>query len=660
MPQALNPIVLLGGIGGDSHSVGLSILKNALLENNIEVLYLGIQNSTEDFFKYHKLANAVLISNMDGHAAIYLKDFFDLALKYQKDPDVEWYLGGNISVDKSVLTEKKFLEMGFTKVFSTFVDIEQVLRILKRSLNQHIKLPHSKKYFDKHGPAYLKISSDFGVSDFSFNTEQFSKQRKQVIDHWRTGRDAENLEANAIFLNSSPSFPDLMNKAEEANELLIQPRSGVAFKHQQIGYFRAFKKFGAGVLSYQVDSLTRNNSYFKVDEVLRDSIGSHEGILNGFPVVNHGVQSLREIVKAVNVPLQTRHSTRDPRLLAEISYAGGVTAYEGGAICYNLPYYKNYSLVESIKSWQYVDYLTGLYKTEFGITLDREYFGTLTATLIPPCIAISTNILEALQSAALGVKCVTLGYAEQGNRHQDIAAIRMSREMANKYLNTFGYNDVKVHTAFYQYMAAFPQIVERAEELIYQSAISAKLAGATKILTKTVVEALKVPSMADNIESLNIVKRGAKNSDPSLIDETKVSFEASLLRREIESIVDSVLELGGGNISKGIVKGFSHGLLDIPFAPSVFNAGKVVCIRDIEGAVRIAKFGDINIPQEIKDTHISFVKERLRKEGNKVKLFNIVEKDVLSVARSQYDCWPLSDETNLSFGSSHESNSLIK
>ena len=655
----MKPIVLLGGIGGDSHSVGLSILKNALLENDIEVLYLGIQNDIEEFFKFHEIVNAVLISNMDGHADIYLKTFYDLALKYKKDPDVKWYLGGNISVDKSILAEKKYLDMGFTRVFSTFVDIKQVLIILKSSLSNCKRLPNSKEFFKRNGPAYLRVSSDFGVSDLDFNSERFAIERKEVLNHWRTGRAAESLEQNAFFLKTCPSFPKIMYEAEEANELLIQPRSGVAYKNQQISYFKSFKKFGASILSYQVDSLTRNNSYFKVDEVLKGNLGGSEDVLNGFPVVNHGVEHLREIITTVNAPLQTRHSTRDPRLLAEISYSGGVTAYEGGPICYNLPYYKNFSLVDSIKSWQYVDYLTGLYYSEYGIALDREYFGTLTATLIPPCIAISTNILEALFSASFGVKCVTLGYAEQGNRHQDIAAIRMSKKIASKYLNSFGYKNVKVHTAFYQYMAAFPQIVEQAEELIYQSAITAKLSGATKILTKTVAEAFKVPSMADNIESLSIVKRGAKDSEFSVIDETKVSFEETLIEREVESIIDSVLEIGGGNISKGIVKGFANGLIDIPFAPSIFNAGNMVCIRDIEGAVRIANFGNLEIPKEVKDTHDSLVKERLRKEGNKTKLFSIVEKDVLAVARSQYSRWPLSDEKNLSFGASLELNHQI-
>src|SRR4029450_11503572 len=104
-----------------------------------------------------------------------------------------------------------------------------------------------------------------------------------------------------------------------------------------------------------VDSFTRLNDYARAEQAIHDSRRSRGSLLNGFPVVNHGVPGLRRVIWLVRGPLQTRHSTRDPRLLAEISYAGGVTAFEGGPICYNVPYYKKYPLDESINRWQYVE-----------------------------------------------------------------------------------------------------------------------------------------------------------------------------------------------------------------------------------------------------------------------------------------------------------------
>lgn len=91
----------------------------------------------------------------------------------------------------------------------------------------------------------------------------------------------------------------------------------------------------------------------------------------------------RHVVNSVRVPLQVRHGTPDARLLTEITYAGGFTSYEGGGISYNLPYCKNVPLERTILDWQYVDRLTGLYE-ENGVSINREPYGPLTGTLVPP------------------------------------------------------------------------------------------------------------------------------------------------------------------------------------------------------------------------------------------------------------------------------------
>ena len=54
-------------------------------------------------------------------------------------------------------------------------------------------------------------------------------------------------------------------------QILVQPRSGVALVDEQISLFRNFKQAGVRVLSYQVDSLTRNNNYAGAEEAIRDS-----------------------------------------------------------------------------------------------------------------------------------------------------------------------------------------------------------------------------------------------------------------------------------------------------------------------------------------------------------------------------------------------------
>ena len=634
--------ILLGGIGGDSHSVGLSILRQSLLMNQYKVHYLGTQNRLEDFIQVAGLANVVMISSMDGHSRYYLRDFPKLS-RERNFAQTLWYLGGNLHVGNGSGSERYFREQGFRQVFEKFVDIDTVLQALERDLNDVTPMPDCASIIGELEASRIYLPAP--VSDDALAPDVFERSRREVLESWKTGYRAKDLHANAEFLDRQPSFAAaqaLVNAGRAPS--LIQPRAGVPFLNKQLALFKAFKRFGVRVLSYQVDSLTRNNNYAGVQEALGENGLAGNMTINGFPVVNHGVPGLRKIISEVGVPLQTRHSTRDPRLLAEISYAGGVTSFEGGAICYNVPYYKNYPLDESIRAWQYVDRLTSLYYERFGIRLDREFFGTLTATLIPPSLAIVVNILEAILAIRQGVKCVSLGYAEQGNRIQDVAAMRMLRKLAEDIIARLGYHDVQVNTVFQQYMAAFPESQVRAEELIYESAITASLSGATRTVVKTPVEASGIPSLEDNLRGVSLAMSGAAAAAQTPIDEEQVAEECDIIRREVEAIFESVLLCGRGSVGEGIVEGFRRGFLDIPFSPSIYNRGAVMTARDRDGAVRFLSCGNLQLGRELQEFHRDKMDERRHAEARLSEKQNylLVEKDVLQIPRGLYERWPFS------------------
>ena len=642
--QENNFTVLLGGIGGDSHSVGLTVLHQALLMSGYKVCYLGTQNSLKDFFELASLFNVVMISNMDGHVRYYLREFPEMLREYQTQGPL-WYLGGNLDIGDGAGYERHFMEMGFDRVFVKFVDINTVLRTLEKDLagveprtfcpTLWKRSANENGYFAPPAP-----------SDDCLELDTLERARREVLEGWRTGQGAIDLEENAEFLGRQPSFPAAQALVKTSGApMLIQPRSGVPGVLQQTKLFAAFKSAGARVLSYQVDSMTRNNNYRGADEAIRESRVSGVSTLNGFPVINHGVPGLRRIISAIKVPLQTRHSTRDPRLLAEISYAGGVTSFEGGAICYNIPYYKDYPLDESIKRWQYVDRLTGLYFERYGIRLDREFFGTLTATLIPPSLAIVVNILETLLAIQQGVKCVSLGYAEQGNRIQDVAAIRMLQQMTEETVKNLGYKDIQINTVFHQYMAAFPDTPQRAEQLIYQSAVTASLSGATRVIVKTPAEAYKIPTLTDNIHGLNLVMMGVSSGAQMQLDEEQLAAESWIIRREVQNILDSVIGCGRGSITEGIVMGFRKGFIDVPFSPSIYNKGEVMTARDVDGAVRFLSFGNLQLDRDLREFHQTRMQDRQRSEGllSEKQKYLLVERDVLQLPRGQYDQWPLFD-----------------
>jgi len=633
--------ILLGGIGGDSHSVGLTIMRQALTMEGYRVKYLGTQNRLEDFSEYAPLCNVVMISCMDGHAHYYLRRFSDVRRQFQLGGPL-WYLGGNLLIGDGIGGERQFYEMGFDRVFVKFVDIALVLEILRRDLDNIDPVTDCPTLWRRSNHnAPLQCRSD---SEVILDKQTFLIARREVLEQWKTGHRARDLQENAKFLKDQPSFAHTqMGVKLEGQPILIQPRSGVALLNEQIKLFSEFKRIGVRVLSYQVDSLTRNNNYRGADEAIHESRSSGVSTINGFPVINHGVPGLRKVIREVNLPMQTRHSTRDPRLLAEISYAGGVTSFEGGAICYNIPYYRDYPLSESIKTWQYVDRLTGLYYSEYGIRLDREFFGTLTATLIPPCLAIAVNLIEMVLAIRQGVKSFSLGYAEQGHRIQDIAAIRMLGCMARELLNNLGYKDIQVNTVFHQYMAAFPSDHHRAAALIYNSAITAALSGATRIIVKTPVEAVRIPTLVDNIEGISLVQRGVAAAVASISDERRIAEECSIIRQEVEALLEHAVYSGDGDLARGVVSSFMKGYLDIPFSPSVYNRGEAITARDAEGAVRFLSFGQLRFSSELRQFHREKVQERCRAEGLLAEKhgYLLIEKDILSLARNQYQSWPL-------------------
>lgn len=633
--------VLLGGVGGDSHSVGLTILRQALAASGYRVHYLGTQNTLEEVFRLAPFVDVVMISSMDGHTRHYLRTFPEL-LRAQPAAGPLWYLGGNLTIGDALGYERYFREMGFDRVFVKFADLRRVLEVLREDLDGRAPVAAAPSLLERQGGGPAPDGSS--LADELMDAETFEAERREVLEQWKTGPAARSLDDNAEFLARQPSFAGVQRlRNERRGPMLIQPRSGVPLVDDQIRLFNAFKAAGAHTLSYQVDSLTRNNNYAGADEAIRESRSTGVASLNGFPPINHGVAQLRRIAAAVRMPLQARHSTRDPRLLAEVCYAGGVTGFEGGAICYNIPYYKDYPLAESIRAWQYVDRLTGLYHERYGIVLDREYFGTLTATLIPPSLAISVGILQTVLAVQQGVRCVSLGYAECGNRAQDVAAIRMMEVLAREVLENLGYRDVQVNTVFHQYMAAFPMEPERAEELIFNSAVTAGLSGATRVIIKTPVEAVRIPRMEDNVHAIDLVRRGVAAAAEAVVDEAAVARESALIRTEVLAILDRVVFSGGGSVAQGIVRAFRDGALDIPFSPSVHNRGEVATARDSQGAVRFLSVGGLPFDRETREFHRDRMAARRRSAGvlGDAQQFLLVEHDVLQLPRGEYAGWPL-------------------
>jgi methylaspartate mutase epsilon subunit len=469
-----------------------------------------------------------------------------------------------------------------------------------------------------------KLSDDF-----------FFTEREKVLNQWKTGNEVD-FKTSVEYQKSIPTEKRFGLKLAEAaaNSLtLIQPRAGVALYEEHINLLKYLENEGeADLLPTTVDSYTRLNRYNEAEDGINKSKETGRSMLNGFPIVNYGVDICRKVTSALKKPVQVRHGTPDARLLTEISIAGGFTSYEGGGISYNIPYSKNHSIEQTISHWQYTDRLIGMYE-EAGVSINREPFGPLTGTLISPCLSGSVAIIEALLAAEQGVKDITVGYGQCGNLIQDVAAIKSLESLTRMYLDNYGYTDVKITTVFHQWMGGFPQDEAKAFGVISWGAAAAVLAKATKVIVKTPHEAMGVPTKEANAAGLLATKQLVSMlRDQDLRSIPAVIAESKIIEEEVKCILNKVEELGKGDIAVGTVAGFEAGIIDIPFAPSKYNAGKVMPARDNMGAVRLIDTGNLPFTAELKNFHRGKLEERAIQEKRPVSIQMVID-DVYAIGK---------------------------
>ena len=464
----------------------------------------------------------------------------------------------------------------------------------------------------------------------------FHQMRQEVLTQWPTGKDVDLQEA-VDYHKAMPKNRDFGTKlleAKAAGRTLVQPRAGVPVIEEHIKLLQYLEREGeADLLPTTIDSYTRQNRYEEGENGIAESIRLGRAMMNGFPAVNHGVAGCRRVVESVNVPVQVRHGTPDARLLTEITYAGGFTSYEGGGISYNLPYCKNIPMERTIRDWQYVDRLTGLYE-EMGVSINREPYGPLTGTLVPPCISHAAAIIEALLAAEQGVKNITVGYGQCGNLVQDIAAIRTLEELTDEYLHKYGYHDVQVTTVLHQWMGGFPADEAKAFGVISSGSLIAGLSKATKVIVKTPHEAVGIPTMEANAQGLRCTKQVVNMLADQNFTGNALEEEKEIIREETRAIVDKCFELGGGDVALGVCRAVQAGVLDVPFAPCRYNAGKMLPCRDNNGAIRILDFGNLPFSKSLKDFHMEKVAQRAKAE-NREATFQMVIDDIYAIGKGR-------------------------
>lgn len=473
------------------------------------------------------------------------------------------------------------------------------------------------------------------IKNVKMSDEDFFKMREEVLGQWETGKDVTDLKANIEFAKSVPAEKNFALKLEAAikdGKVLIQPRAGVGRISEHVELLQFLEGEGeADLLPNTIDSYTRQNRYENCQNGIEESMRQGKNMLNGFPAVNHGVKGCRRVYDAVISPLQARHGTPDARLLSEIIYASGWTSNEGGAISYNLPYSKAVPMENTLVDWQYIDRLTAMYE-EAGVPINREPYGPLTGTLVPPSMSNAVAIIEALLAAKQGVKSITVGYGQCGNQTQDIAAIVALREQTEEYIKKQGDKGCVISTVFHQWMGAFPMDEAKAYGVIANAAVTASLAGVTKMIVKTTHEAFGIPTKEANANGLKCTKMVV-----NLIGTQRAEIEGTLkkevatIKKEVSCIIDAIYKLGDGDLAQGVLKGIEAGVIDIPFAPAKINKGEMLPARDNDGFIRYLRPGCIPFTKDILEFNRKKLDERAKVEGRDVN-FKMTADDIFAIA----------------------------
>jgi methylaspartate mutase epsilon subunit len=468
------------------------------------------------------------------------------------------------------------------------------------------------------------------VKQQRIDEDVFMEKRKEVLAVWPTGKEVDLEEAVAYqkALPDSKRFHKILQKAHDEGRMSLFPRQGTPLVDDEITLIRSLNELDIHLLPLTTDSFTRNLQLDRVEKGLQESVRTGKAALNGYPIINHGVKTNRRVVEACDGALDPRSSRIGQSLVAEIAFASGMNAFPNSFFGWIAGYDKKATVEECIETAQYSGRLIGYY-ADHGVIITTDCHGWLPNFVIPMSVNIATQIIECLVSATQGVKSVFPQANMQGCLFQDLADMRALPKLMRQYLDKFGHTDVIIPGVFGSQspLFPFPQEMGSAFGYIGYTAVTAALGGCDAVSVKTVDEAAGVPSMDSHRESYRAAQwiLGVMQDQHLEIDNEIIDQEEQVTIAEVTAILDKVLELGDGDIAVGTVKAVEAGVLDSPMSINIHAQDKVLGIRDKTGACRYLDFGNLPIPEDIKDFHRQKVAEREKAEGRKLDYYASIE-----------------------------------
>ncbi len=459
-----------------------------------------------------------------------------------------------------------------------------------------------------------------GVRQARIPEKKFLEMRKEVLAQWPTGKEVDLKEAVAYqrSLPDSKNFMKVTQKLHAEGRTTVWPRAGTPVLEDEIALVKTLVDAGIRHVPVTIDSYTRNYQFEKAQQALEESIRTGKPMLNGFPIVNHGVKNTRKVIESVNAAFSPRGCVK---LAMEIALASGMTAAGKSAFLEFGSYEKKRTLADCMEHTQYTNRLAGYY-TERGAVITTDLHGFVPSGVFPLSVNIACMIVDALMAAEQGVRSIVPQMHCLGNMAQDIAWLRLAPRLMREYLDRFGYKDAVIPGTLENQIPLFPvpQGLGGAFAYLSYTAMTAALGGADAVFVRTIDEGAGVPTRQAHALSyeaanwlLNVLRPQAIEMDIKGVDE-----EERITELEVKAILEKIIELGGGDVVIGSSKGVEAGVIDSPFCPNIHVRDQVLGIKDSQGACRYLEFGNLPFTREIKDFHRAKVAERERAEGRKM------------------------------------------
>lgn len=472
------------------------------------------------------------------------------------------------------------------------------------------------------------------VSFKRVDDELLMRKRREALDVWPTGKevDFEDAVAYQKSLPDSKIWWKVMAKLSKEGRMSVFPRAGTPILEEMVELCQSMAASGVVLIPVTTDSYTRAGQYEKIEEILKECYRTGKPLLNGFPIINYGVKKTRKLVESCDAAFSPRGAG------GEIAIASGMTTATAGIGFLGFgSYSKNLSIRELVERSQNGMRLVGWY-ADRGVILCTDLHGWLPSAPFPLSVCIACLVIEAVTAAEQGQKALYPLVYCMGNMAQDMAWIRLAPRLIKEYLDKFGYKDTMITGTCPAQIPLFPVATDWGGAFAYLTYIAmvGSLAKCNAVDLRSIDEGAGVATR----EAHQMSYRAAKWIF-DVVREQKIEFEMKEVETEekvteieVRAILDKVLDFGDGDILDGTVKAVEAGVLDSPWSPNVTVKDQVLGVRDSRGACRYLEFGNLPIPDEIKEFHREKVAERGKIEGKKVDYYAAV-RDLWSLSKGK-------------------------